>query len=468
MAEQQFMTRKERREAERRAREAEQARLNAEVAKIREETPAAPTSPAAPSESAGTAEAPAAGAAPASAQSAPSPTPAASPSAAPAQKSAPEKPADLPHFETRAELRRYLREHGLEPKPVDADEAPAGFVEGRTPPPESVAPSKPGRHTASIPVVTEDQAKGVPAKPAGSPSTGEQRTAPTAGKTAAAKAPAAEAPTTKTPASKPAQATPAQQAPNAEAGPAKSAGKKDPTAKPGEAAATAKPAEAAATAKPVEKKTPAANENQDAKPNQDAKSAVTPQPQKGGAGKPGRAKPASGPAAKQQKGGAQQKPTAPEKPAGKKAADTLAPAKGPSDSGPPTQVQPVVGGGDSVDPTDFTARRQAATSQDDSTGSIPTRVRRAPVVMPPTTGGIHVVTGQTPAVDGSASSGAADDGDGDEVAHPPAPPVPARDVTQQDGDILVGEVPSKVPFLILAAFAAVALVLIVVALFLIF
>ena len=57
---------------------------------------------------------------------------------------------------------------------------------------------------------------------------------------------------------------------------------------------------------------------------------------------------------------------------------------------------------------------------------------------------------------------------GEEIENPPASPLSARNVTGQDGDILIGERPSKVPYVLLGVSAAIALVLVVIALLLIF
>lgn len=57
---------------------------------------------------------------------------------------------------------------------------------------------------------------------------------------------------------------------------------------------------------------------------------------------------------------------------------------------------------------------------------------------------------------------------GEEIENPPASPLSARNVTDQDGDILIGERPSKVPYVLLGVSAAIALVLVVIALILIF
>lgn len=63
---------------------------------------------------------------------------------------------------------------------------------------------------------------------------------------------------------------------------------------------------------------------------------------------------------------------------------------------------------------------------------------------------------------------APDAGEGDELSSPPAPPMSARQITHEDGDILYDAEPSKLPFIVLGAAGVVALILIIFALILIF
>lgn len=63
---------------------------------------------------------------------------------------------------------------------------------------------------------------------------------------------------------------------------------------------------------------------------------------------------------------------------------------------------------------------------------------------------------------------APDAGEGDELASPPVPPMSARQITHEDGDILYDGEPSKLPFIVLGVAGIAALALIVFALILIF
>lgn len=346
--------------------------------------------------------------------------------AAPKEDSAPAAAGDMPQFRSRAERRRYMREHGLEPRPVDADEAPRDSqAEGEVPAP-AAAPK------------TEDK----PQKPAAAP----QKPAQSAGSRATTSAESKPAAADQQGASK--------GAPTAPAGP---------VVKPAEAqhqapTSPAAPAASAAATAPASPAAPGASAADDA-PKKDADAP--------------------------KKDGADHTPQKAEKTA---ESDGRAEAEH-KDSG------------DSGQTVDWVARRQAASKP---------RERRAPVVKPPKTQGITVVTGSGPAVDQqtdanrpaqaggasaaqkssfadyrSAASGPATmpiesvtispeesqllhADEGDEVENPPAGPMKARDVTYGDGEILVGDRPSAIPYIVLGAGGLVAIVLIIIALIMLF
>ena len=58
--------------------------------------------------------------------------------------------------------------------------------------------------------------------------------------------------------------------------------------------------------------------------------------------------------------------------------------------------------------------------------------------------------------------------EGEEVENPPAGPMKARDITYGDGEILVGDRPSALPYIVLGVGGLVAIVLIVIALIMLF
>ncbi len=59
-------------------------------------------------------------------------------------------------------------------------------------------------------------------------------------------------------------------------------------------------------------------------------------------------------------------------------------------------------------------------------------------------------------------------GSGEDSAEPPAPPLSARDVTEQDGEILVGDRPSALPYILLGVAGALALALVIIGLVMLF
>ncbi|QIN28605.1 hypothetical protein [Brevibacterium luteolum] len=384
----------------------------------------------------------------------------------------PASATDLPAFATRAERRRYLREHGLVPAAVDApDDTATGESASGTGPTAQDTP-------ASASDDTEQAAAMTPRPPAPpveeSSAAADQRPYPSA---------------------------PARQATASNlAGDLSddAADERAHTVSPG-AYATSHPGTPAAPAQgssgmPVEhigtqRMSPGARPDAVvASPPAATQPAASPLPS---------AQPMPSPSAQQ----------------------TAAPEQAAAATPVPEHARPVAG---TTPPTagdaDLTARRQ----------------RRAPVVKPPQTEGIRVVTGatqlartqaaidearraddaQTPTASGTAAgtqtdpsaepddhalrlraSGpmttpidaipqedldkevegdaveswdAPDAGEGDELASPPAPPMSARQITHEDGDILYDGEPSKLPFIVLGGAGVAALILIIFALILIF
>lgn len=384
----------------------------------------------------------------------------------------PQSATDLPAFATRAERRRYLREHGLVPAPADApDDTATGEAAAGTGPTAQDTPAAASDDTEQAAAMTPRP----PAPPVEeSSAAADQRPYPSAPARQATASnlagdlsddAASERPHTMSPGAY------ATSQPGAPAAPAQGSGgmpvehigtqRMSPEARP-DACVASPPAatQPAASPLPAAQPMPAPSAQQTAAPERAA--AATPVPE--------HARPVTG--------------TAP----------------------------PAAGG------VDLTARRQ----------------RRAPVVKPPQTEGIRVVTGatqlartqaaidearradetQTPTASGPAAgtqtdaSAEADDhalrvrasgpmttpidaipqedldkevegdaveswdapdaGEGDELASPPAPPMSARQITHEDGDILYDGEPSKLPFIVLGIAGAAALILIIFALILIF
>lgn len=384
----------------------------------------------------------------------------------------PPSATDLPAFATRAERRRYLREHGLVPAPADAPDATVtGESAAGTGPTAQDTPAAASDDTEQAAAMTPRP----PAPPVEESSTGaDQRPYPSAPARQATASnlagdlsddAASERPHTMSPGAY------ATSQPGTPAAPAQGSGgmpvehigtqRMSPDARPDAVVASPPPAtQPAASPLPAAQPMPAPSAQQTAAPEQAA--AATPVPEQ--------ARPVTG------------------------------------------TTPPAAGG------VDLTARRQ----------------RRAPVVKPPQTEGIRVVTGatqlartqaaidearradetQTPTASGPAagtqthSSAEADDhalrvrasgpmttpidaipqedldkevegdaveswdapdaGEGDELASPPAPPMSARQITHEDGDILYDGEPSKLPFIVLGIAGVAALILIIFALILIF
>ncbi|MCT1691349.1 hypothetical protein M3B11_10385 [Brevibacterium sp. p3-SID960] len=384
----------------------------------------------------------------------------------------PPSATDLPTFATRAERRRYLREHGLVPAPADAADA----------------------------TVTGESAAGTGPTAQDTPAAASDDTEQAAAMTPRPPAPPVEESSAATD-QRPYPSAPARQATASNlAGDLSDdvADERPHTMSPG-AYATSHPGTPAAPAQgssgmPVEQ---IGTQRMSPGARPDAVVA-SPPPATQPAGSPlPSAQPMPSPSAQQT--------AAPEQAA--------AAIPVPEHGRPVTGTTPPTAGG-----VDLTARRQ----------------RRAPVVKPPQTEGIRVVTGaaqlartqaaidearraddaQTPTASGTAAgtqtdpSAEADDhalrvrasgpmttpidaipqedldkevegdaveswdapdaGEGDELASPPAPPMSARQITHEDGDILYDGEPSKLPFIVLGIAGVAALTLIIFALILIF
>lgn len=397
----QYMTRRERREAEKRA--AEARKLLDEQAP--EEAPEASTTP--------------------TAQEAPS---------QPAEKPEPPKEEGPPQFASRAERKAWMREHGHTPQVVDdTDLTLRRQTESETATPET--PQSTERPRAVAPARTPEPEPRTVQEPPAAP---EPRTAP---EPQEKPRPATPAPAVTTPA--PSVSSPKAEAPTTEA-PTTSATTETQAPAPSTSAkkpAPAKPEQAPAAKAPVTRTTPA--------------------------------KPDKAPVWKAQP------------------ADTQKPAPAPREDTQKTPAQDKT-------PT------QEKTPQ--------ARPRKAPVVKPPHTEGIRVVSGAIPVVkpeDKEASKNATDDlgKTGSHDAHGadqvrtkaaapatrpleavdedsdvtreewprpdldgtgPVQPMSARSVTHQDGEILVGERSSIVPYIILGIGGLCAIVLVVIALFMLF
>ncbi|GAA2088976.1 MULTISPECIES: hypothetical protein [Brevibacterium] len=534
-----FMTRRERREAEQRAKQAAEA-AEAPAAQSAPSVPAAPPQPstppqpvvapqpsAAPQQEPVAPAQPAASVTPAHSESAPSPrirsqrsappvtvsgeaapaaprTPAPAPAGAPAtpapKASASEPPApaapapspedfELPTFATRGERKRFLREHGL---PVDIP-------------------------TASIPVVLAERAA-QRTQPVEEPQDGTSEEA-------AAPAPAADRPDVSE--SQPeAVEQPAQPEAAAQHG---SAEQPEPVAQPEAPAQPEQPASPAPVSSPPVSPAPwAAAEPsvEEAAPEQDeAPAEDAARPEDTGPGEAAVSPAPEGPADEPSAGApAEEAVEAPRVSRSslfdvqsafahhdKPLADLAQRRIDSSPSGP-----------------DFATSSTAVITPAGRGDQNPPARRRTPVIQPPTSGNIRVVTGALPITpdpadgpadppttpidaidlpaeeqavgpDGGApaaggASGAAstsagqrrlsagaeqwrglgidglpdesDDVEGAELASPPVGPMSARSVTHEDGEILVGERGSMVPYIALGAAGVVALALVVIALFL--
>ncbi|GAA1360059.1 hypothetical protein [Brevibacterium luteolum] len=394
----------------------------------------------------------------------------------------PPSATDLPAFATRAERRRYLREHGLVPAPADAATGESAAGTG-----ESAAGT--GENTGGTGPTAQDN-------PAAASDDTEQ---------AAAMTPRPPAPPVEE-RSAAADQRPYPSAPARQATASNLAGdlsddvadERPHTMSPG-AYATSQPGTPAAPGQgsggmPVEH---IGTQRMSPEARPDAVVASPPAATQPAASPLPSARPMPTPSAQQ----------------------TAAPERAATATPVPEHARPVAG---TTPPTagdaDLTARRQ----------------RRAPVVKPPQTEGIRVVTGatqlartqaaidearraddaQTPTASGTAAgtqtdpsaepddhalrlraSGpmttpidaipqedldkevegdaveswdAPDAGEGDELASPPAPPMSARQITHEDGDILYDGEPSKLPFIVLGGAGVAALILIIFALILIF
>ncbi|MCQ9384854.1 hypothetical protein NQ038_03010 [Brevibacterium sp. 50QC2O2] len=440
MAEQ-FLTRRERREAERRAAEAEFDATHGDSTAGVAEAPggtSVPPSAARPLVSHEEAK-PTAPAEPPAAMPGDTPTgraefvsPAASAApAAPADPAEPAVPAEEPVFASRAERRRYLREHGLAEDPSDV-------ATGDLPPVNTLrpiathadAPVDPAPRTAQAP-----GPKGKAATPAAAP----------VDKSAEPAQPAK-------PSGRDEPATPKQQA------------KPKPSVKPAEPTAS-KPAQPVIP--PESKAVPAAA----AKAPVDEPKAET-------------SKPAPKPAAQPEPARPEPDPAPTPKPAPKPAQQAPDPVEKAS------EPEASAAGRPSEEP----APKKAQTAAGMDRG--PRKPRRAPVVAPPSSQAIKVVSGdekntagepgelrdlgshpQTMPIETVRAAQHSDDEAEitDEVWPEDAPagsipgtPMRASDVTHADGEVLMGEHFSWTPFIFLGAALVVAIALIVVALTMLF
>ncbi len=309
----------------------------------------------------------------------PAPGPA-KPEAVPGEPEAPSAPAtraagssekpEMPQFQTRAERRRYMREHGLEPAPVDADQAPQE---------SSPAPTKP----------VETQQKEAHA---------DKSPAPVVKKAPVTPAPGAQQ--SHEPETSEAQAETAVDAPkrqdDAPKGPEAPKGQDDAAKAPEAPKSEDWVARRQAASKPRERRAPVV------KPNTQGITVVS--------------APSAAPGVAEAKDG-----------------------NGSADH----DVKPAV---DSK-----AAPEKSQPAQDFR------RAASGPATMPIESVAISPEESQMLQAD-----------EGEEVENPPAGPMKARDITYGDGEILVGDRPSALPYIVLGVGGLVAIVLIVIALIMLF
>lgn len=302
----------------------------------------------------------------------PAPAPA-KPEAVPGEPEAPSAPAtpaagasekpEMPQFQTRAERRRYMREHGLEPAPVDADQAPQE---------SSPAPAKP----------VETQQKDAHADKSPAP--------------VVKKAPVTPAPgTPQSPAPETSEAQ-AEKAVDAPKGPDAPKGQDDTPKAPEAPKSEDWVARRQAASKPRERRAPVV------KPNTQGITVVSP--------------PSPAPGVAEAKDG---------------------------NDGTSNDAKPAV---DSK-----AAPEKSQPAQDFR------RAASGPATMPIESVAISPEESQLLQAD-----------EGEEVENPPAGPMKARDITYGDGEILVGDRPSALPYIVLGVGGLVAIVLIVIALIMLF
>ena len=304
---------------------------------------------------------------------APAPAPA-KPEAGPTKPDVPKAPeaptadsadkSEVPQFQTRAERRRYMREHGLEPAPVDAGEAP----QKTSPAPAKPAPPQQSEADADkspAPVV-----KKAPVNPtAAAPKNPEPATAEAQAEKDGTQAENAEA-----------------QAENAEDGPkAQEASKSEDWV-----------ARRQAASKPRERRAPVV------KPNTQGITVV-------------------------------------------------------SAASPAPAVTETKGGEDSADTNIGSAESTTAAAVNQQPTADFRRAASGPATMPIESVAISPEESQMLQAD-----------EGEEVENPPAGPMKARDITYGDGEILVGDRPSALPYIVLGVGGLVAIILIVIALIMLF
>ena len=309
----------------------------------------------------------------------PAPAPA-KPEAVPGEPEAPSAPAtraagssekpEMPQFQTRAERRRYMREHGLEPAPVDADQAPQE---------SSPAPTKPVETQQKEAHADKSPAPVVKKAPVTQAPGAQQSPEPETSETQAEKA--VDAPKSQDDAPK------APEAPKAQDDAAKA-----PQAPKSEDWV----ARRQAASKPRERRAPVV------KPNTQGIKVV------------------SAPSA----------------------APGVAEAKGDEDSAD-HDVKPAV--------------NSKAAPEKSQPGQDFRRAASGPATMPIESVAISPEESQMLQAD-----------EGEEVENPPAGPMKARDITYGDGEILVGDRPSALPYIVLGVGGLVAIILIVIALIMLF
>lgn len=338
---------------------------------------------------------------------------------------------DIPHFATRAERKRYLREHGLEPPPVDAEDGPSSGEQDAEPAREDGEPRNgPGaapEHSSAASAPAAPPAAPSPAPPPASaeepvPVRPDAPARDTAGHDLTARRQAAARPQIST-----ATASAADPAGLDFGGP-------DDSAANGAAASRARrtPVVHPPTSQSIRVVTGATSLAR-TQAAMDAARRAELEEQSGSAGSDS-GRDTAGPAAR----------TAPSGSAKTGGTQTGAGAR-PATS---TDEEPIV------------SRPAAEHTSDDE------QVRRA-AAHPPT----QPISSVDADEDGESDGLVWDLPNaevGEEIENPPASPLSARNVTGQDGDILIGERPSKVPYVLLGVSAAIALVLVVIALLLIF
>lgn len=401
----------------------------------------------------------------------------------------------IPHFATRAERKRYLREHGLVPPSVDAEDGPPTDEQDAAPEHEDTlsrpapAPERSGAPAAPAPTVPAPTADPAPspiaaptppaARTAGPQSTGRDAGGP--------QGPASPAPAPSGPASS-APGSPVPGPRGTETGP-----RPQESAAPAAEAVPARPDAPAQDAPAPDTEVPdfTARRQAAGRPQISTAPASAADPAGLDFGGPDDT-PASGPAAARARRAPVVQPPTSQSIRVVTGATSLARTQaamdaarraeveeqsrtGRPDAGTAGPARTAPNGAAQTDaPQTGAAARTAAPADDEAIASRPAaehtsedeQVRRAAA---------HPPTQPIYSVDIEEDSDFSDPvwdlpnaEVGEEIENPPASPLSARNVTGQDGDILIGERPSKVPYVLLGVSAAIALVLVVIALVLIF